>query len=61
MGLVGGVGVFLSLKAYTYTLIVYNAAFAGESAVKEVAGVDLYAGLVGEYLEVDTVVGIVEL
>ena len=49
--LVGAVGVYLGLQTDGCTTIVDYAFLAGDSAVKEVAGVNLNAGLVGEYLQ----------
>ena len=48
LGFVGTVGVVLCFETDAGTLIVDLGVLAGDCAVKEVAGVDLDAGFVGE-------------
>ena len=48
---IGAVGIFLCFEAYACTLVIYCITFAFDCAVKEVAGINLYAGLVGIYMK----------
>ena len=49
----GAIGILLALEANAYVLGVLNAMLASDACALEVAGVNLYAGLVGKHLEQD--------
>lgn len=58
--MVGAVGIMLCLEAEGTATRILHAFLAHETAIEEVAGIELQTGLVGEHLHLDACVGVVK-